>query len=222
MEKIKRIFWHEYRSHLRKPLLQAVLILAFCALIFGFQNELQIKILVLERMLPLMGVVLLSPLFEFEKEEEIQMLLLSKFHQPYYIHILRLLLRLGIYFGLTLFYIWGQYPKASFSFILNYGFHSFSIGILVSSFGVFAFGVTRHLVGSYVLPMMIFLLNWVAKPKQLGLAYLFRWSQDLMSPDELYFALGIGFMIWGIMAMNRRRSWWQGIRLIQKKLEKYF
>lgn len=199
MEVIKKIAANEIKQHTAVPVTLCFIIYILVFVLFGIvELKREIVLMIVENFLPLMGIILISPCFEYEMDLGINYIVRSKSTSILVIYLIRLFLRIFAYEVLTILFIWFLERTDSYVEMGLYIFQSLSIGLVLGAIGFFAFGVSLSLIGSYLVPIIYYMVNWMSKFKNLGVFYLFRLRQGLEPKIGLNILLSIFLIVIGL------------------------
>ncbi len=201
MEVARKIINNEIKHHIYSPIITSFIVYLLIFVLFGLvELKKDIVIMIVERFLPLMGIVLISPCFQYEMDYGIGDVIRSKSTSILTTYSLRLILRIFIYGVLTFLFIALIKVTDSQVEMVLYFFQSFSLGLLLGSLGFFAFGISSNLIGAYLVPILYYLLNWMPNWKALGDFYLFRLRYGLEPTIGLNIFIAIIFVTVGLYA----------------------
>lgn len=205
MKVIGKIVRNEIKYHTIIPVILSHMIYILIFVLFGVvELKKDIVLMVIERFLPLMGIILISPCFEYEMDSGIKDIIRSKSTSILATYLVRLFLRILAYGILTILFIGLLKNTGSYLEMGLYISQSLSIGLLLGSIGLFAFGISLSLIGSYLAPLIYYLLNWMPNWKSLGDFYLFRLRQGLEPRIGLNIFLSILLFILGLYLKKHR------------------
>lgn len=205
MKVIGKITKNEIKYHTITPVALALMIYILIFVLFGLvELKKDIVLMVIERFLPLMGIILISPCFEYEMDLGIRYIIRSRSTSILATYLVRLFLRIFAYGILTILFIGLLKNTGSYVEMELYISQSLSIGLLLGSLGFFTFGISLSLIGSYLAPIVYYLLSWMPNWKSLGVFYLFRLRQGLEPRIGLNIFLSIFLIIIGLYAKKYR------------------
>ena len=204
MEAARKIIKNEIKHHTYGPIITSFIVYLLIFVLFGLvELKKDIVIMIVERFLPLMGIILISPCFQYEMDYGIEDVIRSKSTGILTTYLIRLILRIFIYGMLTFLFIALIKITDSQVEMALYFFQSFSLGLLLVSLGFFAFGNSSNLIVVYIVPILYYLLNWMPNWKVLGDFYLFRLRYGLEPKIGLNIFIAIIFLTVGLYA-NRK------------------
>lgn len=168
--------WEIAKINLRHNMLLsigvAVLLCAATPLLIGTINlDLNSAAIPLEMFVSLVGVVLLTPVFQPEQNQEIDDLLSSKYHSTMKVQAIRAACSVGIAALLVaLFGVYMKFQSCDVTLALVLG--TVADAIFLGSMGMLASALTGNTVIGYMPPLLYYALNIGMGPK-LGSFYLF-------------------------------------------------
>jgi hypothetical protein len=205
MEKIKGIIGSEVKHHLHLPLGLAFLVSLMTYIIFGIKNlTWMIQVQIIERFLPLMGLMLLSSFFQAEHSGAIRHLLYTKKNKASEIYWIRLIIRALTLGLICLVYVSLIKNDLSEKTSLTMTLHAFSIGFLLGSLGMLTYSLFNNEIAAYALPITVYAFQWFAKGQDLKHFYLFPWSAFQDGHTCLYLLAGLIFSGLAIGLSKRR------------------
>lgn len=187
------------RLTLRSNLLLAVLLTCLTPLIFGIKNLDSIaSSYVLERFVALTGIVLLTPLFLPEQDENIKELTEAKYSSPNGVCTVRILLAVAALLLLISGFIGVMLMNScefnAGEFILG----TFATAFFLGASGFLAYALSNNVVIGYLVPVCLYMVNMFSSSGKMKSLYLFSLSKG--SLNEKYWLLGIGaaFIVAGL------------------------
>lgn len=201
MKAISKILNNEIKHHVMIPVITCFLIYILIFILFGFaQLKKDIVIMIIERFLPLMAIILISPSFQYELDLGIHDVISSKSVNILITYLVRLLLRICAYVILTILLIELIKNAGSYVDTRLYFFQSFSIGLVLGSIGFLAFSISSSLIVSYLVPILYYLINWIPKSIFLGNFYLFRLGQGFEPKIGLNIFIALLLLVIGLFS----------------------
>lgn len=127
---------NEIKHHTYGPIITSFIVYLLIFVLFGLvELKKDIVIMIVERFLPLMGIILISPCFQYEMDYGIEDVIRSKSTGILTTYLIRLILRIFIYGMLTFLFIALIKITDSQVEMALYFFQSFSLGLLLGSLG---------------------------------------------------------------------------------------
>ncbi len=106
MEAARKIIKNEIKHHTYGPIITSFIVYLLIFVLFGLvELKKDIVIMIVERFLPLMGIILISPCFQYEMDYGIEDVIRSKSTGILTTYLIRLILRIFIYGMLTFLFI---------------------------------------------------------------------------------------------------------------------
>lgn len=204
LRRYKYVLTSELKYRIFENIIFSIVVLLFIYIVFGLNNiSKEIETIVLERGLPVIGIIMISPLFQYELDKDLYDVLKLKNISIVKIIFLRLILRIVIFTSIILIY--GKLLNSESFKYINVVYHSLSLGLLFSSIGVFFFGITKNIVFSYLVPTIFLSFQWMSSYKKIGELYLFRWYVSLKSYDDFYLLMSLFFLFLGVYLFHKKR-----------------
>ena len=177
----------------KNSLFLTILFLGLTPVIFGVKNLDSIAVaMVLERYISLIGILLLTPLFVPEQNENTSELVEARKVPMTRVYGVRLIM--GSMFLLALICIAvGVLRLNNCRFpVIEFLFGTFITAFFLGNLGFIAFGFSKNIAVGYLIPLTYYILNY-AMGKKLGKGYLF--SLAIGSMEEKYWLLGVTSII---------------------------
>lgn len=204
LRRYKYVLTSELKYRIFENIIFSIVVLLFIYIVFGLNNiSKEIETIVLERGLPVIGIIMISPLFQYELDKDLYDVLKLKNISIVKITFLRLILRIVTFTSIILIY--GKLLNSESFKYINVVYHSLSLGLLFSSIGVFFFGITKNIVFSYLVPTIFLSFQWMSSYKKIGELYLFRWYVSLKSYDDFYLLMSLFFLFLGVYLFHKKR-----------------
>lgn len=204
LRRYKYVLTSELKYRIFENIIFSIVVLLFIYIVFGLNNiSKEIETIVIERGLPVIGIIMISPLFQYELDKDLYDVLKLKNISIVKIIFLRLILRIVIFTSIILIY--GKLLNSESFKYINVVYHSLSLGLLFSSIGVFFFGITKNIVFSYLVPTIFLSFQWMSSYKKIGELYLFRWYVSLKSYDDFYLLMSLFFLFLGVYLFHKKR-----------------
>lgn len=204
LRRYKYVLTSELKYRIFENIIFSIVVLLFIYIVFGLNNiSKEIETIVIERGLPVIGIIMISPLFQYELDKDLYDVLKLKNISIVKIIFLRLILRIVTFTSIILIY--GKLLNSESFKYINVVYHSLSLGLLFSSIGVFFFGITKNIVFSYLVPTIFLSFQWMSSYKKIGELYLFRWYVSLKSYDDFYLLMSLFFLFLGAYLFHKKR-----------------
>ncbi|MDO5716270.1 MAG: hypothetical protein Q4Q17_00580 [Tissierellia bacterium] len=205
LRKLSSIGKMEFRYHIFLPLCLTVVLLGAIAFLFGIGNLRKTdEILIVERLLPLMGIILMGSIFRPEDSESIDVLRLRK-TSIVSLWGLRWAIR-WIIFGLLLaLYCFLIRQKSGQLEFLPMWMHALSIGTLVGGATLFLQSIRWGEILSYMLILFYMIIQWMLDDRILRVFYLYTWSKGRGGRDAYYLLIGGTLNLCAIFIHSRRK-----------------
>ncbi len=184
----------------------SICIIIITPIIFGIANLNRTESAVpLEMFISFIGIVLLTPIFQPEQNNEIGDLVSSKYVSTNLVYLIRTIYAvfLSIFF-IGLFVVYMSMQKCDVTFLLFIG--TVGNAVFLGSLGMISAALTENTVVAYMIPLVYYMFNYGVGSK-LGNYYLF----SMCTPD---FEPKIWLLITGILFIF--------LSLIVKKFKKKF
>lgn len=126
----------------------------------------------LEYFVSLIGIVMLTPIFEPEINSNSKEIVEGKYLNYTMVYITRLLLSILVMFGLIICIVWYMIINNCDISLMSYTIGTFSTAMLLGSLGFFTLGITNNIVMAYMVPLAYYVFNVASAPKVLGKFYI--------------------------------------------------
>ena len=206
MERILSIEKEHFKNHYTGHLAAALLFCLFAPVIVGMEalNRYQAG-QVLDMYFSLLGIVLLTPLFMPEQNKDIRDLLASREYPLRNIQLLRLLQAVVILAVLNLLVLFQmKLGECTFPFG-TYFCCAMANCVFLGGLGIFAYGITDHLVIAYMIPVFYYICCYGAGQKYLGKFYLFSLMTGDLENKIWLGTAGILLTAAGVVIRNRKK-----------------
>ncbi|GAB6087591.1 hypothetical protein [Alkaliphilus crotonatoxidans] len=184
--------------------LLSILLLMLTPILFGVSNlDTQASAVPLEIFVSLLGIILLTPIFHPEEDDQIEQVVASKYVGLVYVYIIRIVYSLIILILLIgLFILYMGLQNCNITPQLFGG--TIVTAMLLGSLGMLAASVSKNIAVSYMVPVVYYLLN-LTGGRNLGSFYLF----SMMTQE---YRAKLFLFIWStvIMAMSLLVIWLKG------------
>lgn len=206
MERILSIEKEHFKNHYVGHLAAALLFCLLAPVIVGMEalNRYQSG-QVLDMYFSLLGIVLLTPLFMPEQNKDIRDLLASREYPLRNIQLLRLLQAVVILAVLNLLVLFQmKLGECTFPFG-TYFCCAMANCVFLGGLGIFAYGITDHLVIAYMIPVFYYICCYGAGQKYLGKFYLFSLMTGDLENKIWLGTAGILLTAAGVVIRNRKK-----------------
>lgn len=206
MERILSIEIEHYKNHYAGHLAAALLFSLLAPVIMGMEalNQYQAG-QILDVYFSLLGIVLLTPLFMPEQNKDIRDLLASREYPLRNIQLLRLLQAVVILAVLNLLVLFQmKLGECTFPFG-TYFCCAMANCVFLGGLGIFAYGITDHLVIAYMIPVFYYICCYGAGQKYLGKFYLFSLMTGDLENKIWLGTAGILLTAAGVVIRNRKK-----------------
>lgn len=206
MERILSIEKEHFKNHYVGHLAAALLFCLLAPVIVGMEalNRYQAG-QVLDMYFSLLGIVLLTPLFMPEQNKDIRDLLASREYPLRNIQLLRLLQAVVILAVLNLLVLFQmKLGECTFPFG-TYFCCAMANCVFLGGLGIFAYGITDHLVIAYMIPVFYYICCYGAGQKYLGKFYLFSLMTGDLENKIWLGTAGILLTAAGVVIRNRKK-----------------
>ena len=206
MERILSIEIEHFKNHYAGHLAAALLFSLLAPVIMGMEalNQYQAGQL-LDVYFSLLGIVLLTPLFMPEQNKDIRDLLASREYPLRNIQLLRLLQAVVILAVLNLLVLFQmKLGECTFPFG-TYFCCAMANCVFLGGLGIFAYGITDHLVIAYMIPVFYYICCYGAGQKYLGKFYLFSLMTGDLENKIWLGTAGILLTAAGVVIRNRKK-----------------
>ena len=204
MEKSKNTLqvWQITRVNLRhnflRLLLLATVIMILTPVLFGTTGlDSKAAAVPLEMFISIIGIILLVPIFQPEQDDEIKDIVVSKYIDSTYVHIIRGaysiigIILLVLAFSLFMFVCGCEITIALIGGTIADTMFLGAIGLLTSA-------ITNNMSVSFMIPLLYYVLNLTMKSK-LGNLNLFSMMNGNYQPNIWLFILSIVFIVIAIL-----------------------
>ena len=206
MERILSIEKEHFKNHYAGHLAAALLLSLLAPVIMGMEalNQYQAG-QILDVYFSLLGIVLLTPLFMPEQNKDIRDLLASREYPLRNIQLLRLLQAVVILAVLNLLVLFQmKLGECTFPFG-TYFCCAMANCVFLGGLGIFAYGITDHLVIAYMIPVFYYICCYGAGQKYLGKFYLFSLMTGDLENKIWLGTAGILLTAAGVVIRNRKK-----------------
>lgn len=206
MERILSIEIEHFKNHYAGHLAAALLFSLLAPVIMGMEalNQYQAG-QILDVYFSLLGIVLLTPLFMPEQNKNIRDLLASREYPLRNIQLLRLLQAVVILAVLNLLVLFQmKLGECTFPFG-TYFCCAMANCVFLGGLGIFAYGITDHLVIAYMIPVFYYICCYGAGQKYLGKFYLFSLMTGDLENKIWLGTAGILLTAAGVVIRNRKK-----------------
>ena len=206
MERILSIEIEHFKNHYAGHLAAALLFSLLAPVIMGMEalNQYQAG-QILDVYFSLLGIVLLTPLFMPEQNMDIRDLLASREYPLRNIQLLRLLQAVVILAVLNLLVLFQmKLGECTFPFG-TYFCCAMANCVFLGGLGIFAYGITDHLVIAYMIPVFYYICCYGAGQKYLGKFYLFSLMTGDLENKIWLGTAGILLTAAGVVIRNRKK-----------------
>ena len=206
MERILSIEIEHFKNHYAGHLAAALLFSLLAPVIMGMEalNQYQAG-QILDVYFSLLGIVLLTPLFMPEQNKDIRDLLASREYPLRNIQLLRLLQAVVILAVLNLLVLFQmKLGECTFPFG-TYFCCAMANCVFLGVLGIFAYGITDHLVIAYMIPVFYYICCYGAGQKYLGKFYLFSLMTGDLENKIWLGTAGILLTAAGVVIRNRKK-----------------
>ncbi|MGF3073577.1 hypothetical protein ACQV2S_08270 [Facklamia sp. P13064] len=170
---------------------------------FGVKNlDTTNEAMIVERFLPLSGIFSFVTLFYAECQSPIKDLLLMRNTMLEYIYVLRGIVRLFFYGGMTFSYIYLINSGATSYSLMRVVFHSLSIGVIIGVIGLLFFSFSNNISLAFLVSIGLMLAQWFA-PKNTN-ALLFTMPEISNIRIVLIFTISIMIVILAMVIWKRK------------------
>lgn len=172
MEKIKSITIFNIRHHAMLSILVVVIILLITPILFGTsQLDLTESAILLEMFVSLIGIVLITPVFQPEHDDAIRELVSSKYVSTNLVYFIRMTYAAILIIVFTgVFAVYLRMRQCDITFLLYLG--TVANAVFLGALGMMTAALTNNTVIAYMIPLVYYALNYGAGDK-LGNYYLF-------------------------------------------------
>lgn len=206
MERILSIEIEHFKNHYAGHLAAALLFSLLAPVIMGMEALNQYHAgQILDVYFSLLGIVLLTPLFMPEQNKDIRDLLASREYPLRNIQLLRLLQAVVILAVLNLLVLFQmKLGECTFPFG-TYFCCAMANCVFLGGLGIFAYGITDHLVIAYMIPVFYYICCYGAGQKYLGKFYLFSLMTGDLENKIWLGTAGILLTAAGVVIRNRKK-----------------
>ena len=205
LKEVEIIVRKELKYNVLKPILISTIVFFIIFLFFGFTRISKDNMInIMEGFLPLIGIILITPIFEQEQDFGIEQIIRTRRANFAETLIFRTIVRVLIYIVITIIFAIILENGNSY---MNYGKilpQSIGIGILYGGLGVFFFGTTFNLIIGYLIPILYFMGNMFLGYEKMKIFYLFRLKMDMDLQYGYYFLIGIILIIVGVIIRMKK------------------
>lgn len=206
MERILSIEIEHFKNHYAGHLAAALLFSLLAPVIMGMEalNQYQAG-QILDVYFSLLGIVLLTPLFMPEQNKDIRDLLASREYPLRNIQLLRLLQAVVILAVLNLLVLFQmKLGECTFPFG-TYFCCAMANCVFLGGLGIFAYGITDHLVIAYMIPVFYYICCYGAGQKYLGKFYVLSLMTGDLENKIWLGTAGILLTAAGVVIRNRKK-----------------
>lgn len=180
-------------------------IIAIAPIIFGTANlDARASAVPLEMFVSLVGIVLFTPIFQPEQNNEIDDLVSSKYVSTMKIFLIRTGCATSILTVLIiLFGIYMRFQECDISILLLIG--TIANAVFLGSLGMITAAVTDNTIIAYMIPMVYYTLNYGVGNK-LGKYYLFSMSVEDFGPKIWLFVTGVLLILASLLVKQIKKQ----------------
>jgi len=177
----------------------AVLILILTPVIFGITGlDAKASAVPLEMFVSLIGVILLTPIFAAEQNEEIRETVESKYTSFITVYLIRILIFvITIALLISLFILIMRWYGCDVSFKMALG--TFASALFLGAIGFTSYGISNNIAVGYMLPILYYSLNYTGGSIYLGKFYLFSMMKSSYNEKLWLFMSGILMLLFTIV-----------------------
>lgn len=179
-------------------LLLSLIILAITPILFGTTHlDKTASAVPLEMLVSVIGVIILVPLFQPEQNTEIEDVILSKYVNNTYIHLIRATYSIiGIAILILCFSLYMFICGCELTFALIFG--TFADAMFLGSIGLLSAAITNNLPVAFMVPTLYYLLN-ITMQSKLGYFNLFSMMNGNYTPNLWLFMSSILIIVLAIL-----------------------
>ncbi len=195
----------EIKYNILKPILISTIVFFIIFLFFGatrISKENMINIM--EGFLPLIGIILITPVFEQEYDYGIEQTIRTRRASFSNTLIFRVIVRVLLYTIITLLFAVFLNNGNSYMDYKTFIPQSLGIGFLYGSIGILFFAITFNLIIGYLIPILYFMGNMFLGYEKMKIFYLFRLKMNLDLQYGYYFLIGFILIILGIIIRMKK------------------
>ena len=180
----------------------AVLITLFIPVVFSIRElDADMAVRLVEMILPLMGIVIITPIFAPEHDKSIRDVVRSK--KTNYILICSVRIIYSIFAAAIITFLFILLMKYSGSDVkITYFVGGLINEIFLGALGVTAAGISGNICAGYMAPFFYYILN-VAGKEKMGYLYLFSMSAGSFEEKYYLFALSVILIILTFIYVSR-------------------
>ncbi|MDE7184167.1 MAG: hypothetical protein K2O40_06775, partial [Lachnospiraceae bacterium] len=201
MEKISSIAIYNLKHQSILPILVAAAVLLITPVLFGVSRLDSTEAAVpLELFVSLIGIVLLTPVFEPEQDEAIHDVAASKYVRTNWIYCIRTVcsvLFILVFIGAFAAYLWLRQCDVTIWLYLG----TIANAVFLGALGMMTAALTNNTVIAYMIPLVYYALNYGAGTK-LGNYFLFSMQIPDFTP-KLWLGITGGLLIVGALISKR-------------------
>lgn len=179
----------------------AIILCFLTTLLIGTTNlERNSSAMPLEMFVSLIGIILLTPVFQPEQNEEINDLVSSKYYSTTKVELIRVMYLVGVIVLLiSVFALYMKIQNCDITIILIFG--AVADAIFLGSMGMLASALTGNTVIGYMPPLLYYALN-IGMGAKLGHFYLFSMSIGNYIGKIWMFAAGVLIIIVSLLCQR--------------------
>ena len=172
----------------------SIVLMSFAPILFGITDlHERASAVPLEMLVALIGIVLLTPIFYPEQEQDIRELMETKYTSLVGIYILRMFLAMVTILGLIcMMALLMTVNGCTFPF-LKYVAGTFFSAIFLGALGMFFYGISEQITIGYMISLGYYIFNITTGSRYLGKLYLFSMSESRF--EEKYWLLGAACLL---------------------------
>lgn len=195
----------EIKYNLLKPILISTIVFFIIFLFFGVTRiSEENMIYIMEGFLPLIGIILMTPVFEQEHDYGVEQTIRTRRTSFSKTLICRTIVRILIYFLITILFAVFLNSSNSYMHYEKFLPQSLGIGFLYGSLGLLFFSITFNLIIGYLIPILYFMGNMFLGYEKMKVFYLFRLKMDMDLQYGYYFLIGIILIIVGVIIRMKK------------------
>jgi len=202
--KIRTIAVSSLRHNFLPHLILSVLLLLVTPFVFGTANvDAKAAAIPLEMFVSLIGIILITPVFLPEQQENIRDAVESKATSPVCVYVIRIGTSLLAMLALITIFVCYMKGNGCAISLPSAVYGAFSGGIFLGALGLLAYGASRVITVGYMVPLTYYMLNLFGAKKIFGNLYLFSMTSGSMTEKYWLFAAGLILITLALLVRNK-------------------
>lgn len=203
-KKIRTITVSNLRHNFLPHLILSVLLLLMTPFVFGTANvDVKTAAIPLEMFVSLIGIILITPVFLPEQQENIRDAVESKATSPVGVYVIRIGISLLTMLSLITMFVCYLKGNGCAVNLTEAVYGTFSGGVFLGALGLLAYSLSRVITVGYMVPIVYYMLNLFGAKNFFGNLYLFSMSSGSMKEKHWLFATGLILIAFALLIRSK-------------------